>query len=153
YRGYFSEKRARDYAGSLRAKGYDAYVGGVAAYSTLGWFHDPVLNTFVDYSDVDLAELLFHELAHQRLYASGGTEFNEAFATAVAEEGLRRWLMARHDPNAMRVYETETRRAEEFLGLVAGARAKLSEVYDASAIQNGSGTERSSPDAKALRHR
>lgn len=90
YRGYFSEEKARAHAAELRARGFDTYVGGVTAYSTLGWFRDPVLNTFIHEPEADLADLLFHELAHQRLFIPGDTEFNEAFATAVAEEGTRR---------------------------------------------------------------
>ena len=65
---------------------------GVPAYSTLGWFDDPVLSTFIQYPDAELARLIFHELAHQVLYVGGDTLFNESFATAVEEAGLRRWL-------------------------------------------------------------
>ena len=90
YRGFFSEADARAYAATLA--GQDVYVEGVRAYSTLGWFKDPVLNTFVNHEELDLAQLLFHELGHQRLFVSGDTDFNEAFATAVGEEGVRRWL-------------------------------------------------------------
>src|SRR6185503_6251921 len=91
YRGYFDERAARREGDRLAARGFDVHVGGVAAYSTLGWFHDPVLNTFLFDEDVELAELLFHELAHQKLFIAGDTDFNEAFATAVAEEGVERW--------------------------------------------------------------
>ncbi len=94
YRGYFSERGATNYAARLRKKGYDVYVGGVQAYSTLGWFKDPVLNTFIFEPEPDLAEILFHELAHQQVFASGDTDFNEAFATTVGQEGARRWLRA-----------------------------------------------------------
>jgi predicted aminopeptidase len=129
YRGYFSERRARKYANRLRAEGYDVYLGGVTAYSTLGWFHDPVLNTFIGDDEVDLADLLFHELGHQRLFVSGDTDFNEAFATAVAEEGVRRWLEDRHDPQAGRDYEAEARRTDEFVRLVTSARDRLQALY------------------------
>ncbi|MEM7355613.1 MAG: aminopeptidase, partial [Acidobacteriota bacterium] len=81
YRGYFSEARARRFADRLQRQGYDVAVAGAAAYSTLGWFEDPVLSTVIDYSDVDLAGLLFHELAHQLLYVQDDTRFNESFAT------------------------------------------------------------------------
>ena len=96
YRGYFVESAARQHAAELAAQGFDVDVGGVQAYSTLGWFRDPVLNTFVHEPETELAELLFHELAHQRLFVSGDTDFNDAFAEAVSEEGTRRWLHAKH---------------------------------------------------------
>jgi len=130
YRGYFSEPEARRYASKLEKRGFDVYVGGVTAYSTLGWFHDPVLNTFILDDDADLAELLFHELAHQRLFVSGDTDFNEAFATAVAQEGLRRWMEARRDPSAMKNYQAGYRRTEQFVRLVSGARDRLKAIYE-----------------------
>ena len=129
YRGYFSEKRAREYAADLEQKGYDVYVGGVTAYSTLGWFQDPVLNTFVWDDDYDLAEVLFHELAHQRLFVPGDTDFNEAFATAVAEEGLRRWMRSRNDSTANPRIEASFERTEQFVNLVARTRVKLDALY------------------------
>src|SRR5215475_3013258 len=92
YRGYFSEPGAQRYAGKLRKKGYDVYIGGASAYSTLGWFKDPVLNTFIFDPEPDLAETIFHELGHQQVFARGDTDFNEAFATTVGQEGARRWL-------------------------------------------------------------
>src|SRR5262245_58234042 len=101
YQGYFDEAKARRYASRLATDGYDVYVGGVPAYSTLGWFRDPVLNTFVFDDDVDLADTLLHELAHQRLFVAGDTDFNEAFATAVAEAGVQRWLRAADDQPAL----------------------------------------------------
>ncbi len=76
YRGYFSKAGATNYAAYLREKGYDVSVGGVGAYSTLGWFKDPVLNTFIFEEDSELAEIIFHELAHQRLFTRGDTDFN-----------------------------------------------------------------------------
>lgn len=129
YRGYFSERKARDYAAGLEQKGFDVYVGGVTAYSTLGWFHDPVLNTFIHEGDADLAELLFHELAHQRLFLPGDTEFNEAFATAVAEEGVRRWMESRNDVVALEKYRVQARRTEQFVEIVANARQQLALLY------------------------
>jgi predicted aminopeptidase len=130
YRGYFSEQKARHYARRLQKQGYDVYVAGVTAYSTLGWFHDPVLNTFINEDETALAELLFHELAHQRLFVSGDTDFNEAFATAVAEEGLRRWLERRSDATASRNYEVSIGRTEEFVKLVLLARKRLQALYE-----------------------
>lgn len=92
YRGYFSEEKALEYAQKLKAEGYDTHVGGVDAYSTLGWFDDPVLSSFVDSSETRLAGLIFHELGHQVVYVPGDSAFNESFATVVEEEGLRRWM-------------------------------------------------------------
>lgn len=95
YRGYYTEANARGEAAREAAQGRDAYVGGVPAYSTLGWFDDPLLSTFVYQPDVELARLIFHELSHQVAYAGGDTVFNESFATVVEEEGVRRWLRHR----------------------------------------------------------
>src|SRR5215831_4608723 len=117
YRGYFSEKSARDYGDRLTKKGFDVYVDGVEAYSTLGWLKDPLLNTFMDSSESELAELLFHELAHKRLFISGDTDFNEAFATIVGQEGTRRWLRARNEDNALIAYEAELQRDQQFVHL------------------------------------
>ena len=94
YRGYFSEAAAQRYARRLRRHGDDAAVGGVAAYSTLGHFKDPVLSTMLGWSDAQLAGTLFHELAHQVVYVPGDSEFNESFATVVEEARLERWLTA-----------------------------------------------------------
>ena len=94
YRGFFSPGGAERYAAALRAEGYDVYLGGVAAYSTLGWFDDPVLNTWLGYEPPRLAMLVFHELAHDLIYARGDSEFNESFATAVAQIGHARWQAA-----------------------------------------------------------
>jgi predicted aminopeptidase len=92
YRGYYSKEDAESYADELRAEGNDVQVGGVPAYSTLGWFSDPLLSSFINYSDVELARMVFHELAHQVVYAEGDSRFNEAFASAVEEAGVHKWL-------------------------------------------------------------
>ncbi len=92
YRGYFVEARARRFAARLGGRGFDVMVGGVAAYSTLGHFNDPVLNTMMGWNDVELASIIFHELTHQLLYVPNDSSFNEALATTVEEEGVRRWL-------------------------------------------------------------
>lgn len=95
YRGYFAEASARKLAAKLAEQGYDVHVGGVPAYSTLGRFDDPVLNTMLRWTDATLVSTLFHELAHQKLFVKGDTAFNESFATAVAEMGMARWQLAR----------------------------------------------------------
>jgi predicted aminopeptidase len=129
YRGYFNETAARSYGTNLAAQGYDVCVGGVEAYSTLGWFRDPVLNTFAFNSETDLAETLFHELAHQRVFISGDTDFNEAFATAVAEEGVFRWLLAQSNAVACARYQAERRRKDQFLSLLEKTRTELQAIY------------------------
>ncbi len=129
YRGYYARADADAFAAGLRAEGYDVFVYGVPAYSTLGWFDDPVLNTFVRYPDAELARLVFHELAHQLVYVKGDTVFNESFAVAVEEEGVRRWL-ERHGTAASRAAYPEMRaRRAGFVGLVLDYRARLEAFY------------------------
>lgn len=129
YRGYFSKRAAQHYAETLRKKGDDVYVGGASAYSTLGWFKDPVLNTFIFDPEPDLAETIFHELGHQRVFARGDTDFNEAFATTVGQEGARRWLRAKGDTNAFEHYQAELRRNDEFVHLIMDTRQELEHLY------------------------
>jgi predicted aminopeptidase len=129
YRGYFFEKDARQYGKQLAQQGNDVYVEGVEAYSTLGWFADPLLNTFIGHPESDLAETLFHELTHQRLFLSGDTDFNEAFATAVAEEGVKRWFQAKHDQAGDQQYRKELQRNRQFVALVMKTRRQLERVY------------------------
>lgn len=129
YRGYFFRPIATNYAGYLRRKGYDVTVGGVEAYSTLGWFKDPLLNTFLSNPDSELAEIIFHELAHQRVFARGDTDFNEAFATTVGQEGARRWLKAKGDTAALESYLAHIHRNDEFVRLVLKTRRQLEEVF------------------------
>jgi predicted aminopeptidase len=129
YRGYYAQGDADAFAAELRREGYDVFVYGVPAYSTLGWFDDPVLNTFVRYPDAELARLVFHELAHQLVYVKGDTMFNESFAVAVEEEGVRRW-MAKHATDRERAAYAELRaRRAEFVQLVLRYRARLEALY------------------------
>jgi predicted aminopeptidase len=129
YRGYFSEHGAARSAGHLRRAGFDVYSDGVEAYSTLGWFKDPVLNTFIGRREPELAELLFHELGHQRVFARGDTDFNEAFATSVGQEGARRWLRAAGNTNLLREYDIALTRDRQFVHLVMATRVRLEKVY------------------------
>lgn len=129
YRGYFDESSAWDYARRLRRRGYDAAVAGVAAYSTLGHFADPVLNTMMGWSDVQLAATLFHELAHQVVYVPGDSQFNEAFATVVEEVGLQRWLAQRGHLHELETWRAQRVRQEQFIDLLLGARERLQELY------------------------
>ena len=129
YRGYFSERGAGNYGNWLGKNGYDVYLGGAQAYSTLGWFKDPALNTFIFEPDADLAEVIFHELAHQRVFARGDTDFNEAFATTVGQEGARRWLRAQEATAESEVYRAELRRTAQFARLIMATRAQLATLY------------------------
>ncbi len=133
YRGWFSEERARASANRLLARGDDVFVGGVAAYSTLGWFADPVLNTMLDENDAGLAGLLFHELAHQRVYVPGDTLFNEGFATLVEEEGTRRWLASRSDETGLCSLELRQSRRTAVLRIIGELRSLLAVVYASDA--------------------
>jgi predicted aminopeptidase len=132
YRGFYAEQDARAHAEKLRAEGYDVYIGGVPAYSTLGWSDDPLLSTFIRYSDAQLARLLFHELAHQVVYAKNDTTFNESFAVAVEEEGVRRWLHAEGRTAELVEFRAAQARKRELATRVAQARARLETVYRAS---------------------
>jgi len=131
YRGYFQEVPARAEAQRLQAQGLDTWVAGVPAYSTLGWLDDPVLSTFVHWPLGRVAELIFHELAHQRLFVSGDSTFNESYATVVGRQGAERWLRQRGDSEALAVYLRDRQRRDRYLDLAMGARARLETVYAA----------------------
>jgi predicted aminopeptidase len=130
YQGFYSEEAAQRHAASLAEQGHDVYVGGVAAYSTLGWFSDPVLSTFIQYPEPEFARIVFHELAHQVVYLKGDTMFNESFAVTVEEEGVRRWLDREGTPAQRAAYEDGRRRRAEFVALVIKSRAELAAFYD-----------------------
>src|SRR5215471_17956983 len=97
YRGFFDRGDAERFEKELASKGYDTSSGGSDAYSTLGYFADPVLSTMIGAGEQYVASLLFHELAHQKLYVKDDSEFSEAFATTIEEYGTERWLSARGD--------------------------------------------------------
>ncbi len=130
YRGYFARSAAEKYAGRLRLQRYDVYVAGVPAYSTLGWFRDPVLSTILRGPDTDFAELIFHELAHQKLYIPGDTAFDESFAVAVSRAGMRRWLLANGNNGQMRRYLEQQHRSAQVLALLLRYRARLEALYE-----------------------
>jgi predicted aminopeptidase len=129
YRGYFSEADAQREGDRLRARGLDVVVAGTGAYSTLGWLRDPVLNTFLHRSDAELAEVIFHELTHQRLYLKGDTDFNEALATAVGEAGARQWLRSQGRHAELAAYERKLRLQRDAVAAVLRTRAELAEIY------------------------
>jgi predicted aminopeptidase len=129
YRGFFSESAAQEEADELRDDGYDVMVGGVRVYSTLGWFSDPVLNTFVNDKESQLAETLFHELTHARFFVSGDTDFNEAYATASGQEGVRQWLRSKGDTEGLKKYEADLHEFSRILALLRSTRTKLEVLY------------------------
>ncbi len=129
YRGYFVETRARRFAAGLHGEGFDVAVGGVAAYSTLGHFNDPVLNTMMAWDDVELAAIIFHELTHQLLYVQDDSAFNEALATAVEEEGVRRWLNAQGRGADLAAHVLQEQHYERVVGLLGATRAELRAIY------------------------
>lgn len=129
YRGYYEPAQAQAEALALRAAGYDVQVAGVPAYSTLGWFSDPVISTFIHYPDAELARLMFHELAHQVAYAPGDSAFNESFATTVEQAGLQRWLDVHGDARMRQAYAVHAARKRDFLALLLRHRQALESNY------------------------
>ncbi|WP_460536367.1 aminopeptidase [Chitinimonas naiadis] len=130
YRGYYSEADAKSYAAERRAAGDDVFLYGVAAYSTLGWFSDPLLNTTARYDEASLARLIFHELAHQLIYIKDDSAFNEAFATAVELEGYERWLRREGDERSLAGYQREEQQRQAFRQLMETGRRQLAELYE-----------------------
>ena len=131
YRGFYHQADANAYANTLRAAGHDVYVGGVAAYSTLGWFDDPVLNTMLYWDDRRLVRLIFHELTHQLIYVKDDALFNESFATSFAELGLQRWLRNRADDVESYTSSAVDTRAREidFFNLLKTTQQQLADIY------------------------
>jgi len=129
YRGYFAEIKARKFAAGQSVKGLDVFVGGVAAYSTLGHFDDPILNTMMGWNDTELASIIFHELTHQLLYLPNDASFNEALATVVADEGVRRWLKQQGRDRDLAEYLLEQERYLEVIALFDATRAQLRTLY------------------------
>lgn len=126
YRGWFDEKKARENAEQLRAQGNDVYVGGVSAYSTLGWFSDPILSSMMHWDDDELVGTIFHELAHQKIYVKGDTAFNESYAMFVEDEGLRQWHRSRNEPVGD---DRDQVMSDEFTRLVLDLRDRLKKLY------------------------
>jgi predicted aminopeptidase len=129
YRGYFSERAAHAFAAKLRGEGMDVSVGGVAAYSTLGHFNDPILNTMLGWDDIELASIVFHELTHQLLYVPNDTSFNEALATMVQEEGVRRWLLHQGRDKDLANHESQHARYLAVVDLLSRTRSELRTIY------------------------
>jgi predicted aminopeptidase len=129
YRGYFVQRRALAYARRLRAAGLDVSVQGVAAFSTLGHFDDPILSTMMGMSDVELASIVFHELTHQLIFVAGDTPFDEGLATFVERAGVRRWLESQGRAADLARYELDLGRQAAVEGLLERGRARLAAVY------------------------
>lgn len=127
YRGYYSQGAARGEAALQKLDGKDVYVSGVEAYSTLGWFNDPIISSMMVWGDERLATLIFHELAHQRFYVKDDSEFNESYATFVEEEGTRQWRAERGMP--AETASSETRRRDQLTQLVLQTRDRLKTLY------------------------
>ncbi|MDA7086736.1 aminopeptidase [Pseudomonas sp. SA3-5] len=158
YRGYYSLGRGRGAAALLKQRGFDTYLAGVEAYSTLGWFDDPILSSMLRWSDERLVAVIFHELAHQQLYVADDTAFNESFATFVEREGLRQWQQAR-GLGLSAGGRREARQHEQFIALVLASRARLKQLYardlttDATRVAKQAEFERLRQEYRALRER
>ena len=150
YRGYFVERRARALGDALKSRGFDVNVAGVAAYSTLGHFDDPILNTMIGWNDVELASIIFHELTHQMIYIANDADFNEALAITVEDEGVRRWLESLGRSGELERYELEETRSLEVVALLSRTREELRVLYG-SGIDPARMRERKAAAFAALR--
>jgi predicted aminopeptidase len=135
YQGYFDQADALTFAEALESAGYETAVGPVAAYSTLGWFADPVLSSVLHYPDPQLAELIFHELAHELLFIPDETTFNESFATFVARAGVERWLTDSGRTGVLEEFEADAVRHDKTVNLIRDTRLALGELYARSITQ------------------
>ncbi|MGA8133990.1 MAG: aminopeptidase [Pseudomonas gingeri] len=147
YRGYYNQGAARGEAALQKQQGMDVYIGGVEAYSTLGWFDDPIISSMLTWGDERLATLIFHELAHQRFYVKGDTEFNESYANFVEQEGTRQWRAARGLPPAK---VNDVAQKDQFIELVLKTRARLQQLY-AQALPVEQMRERKAQEFQRLR--
>jgi len=129
YRGYYDEARLLAYADELRSQGLDVYVARVPAYSTLGWFDDPVLSSFLDWPDYRLAGLIFHELTHQRIYIDDDTTFNESLASAVQQAGTELWLRSRGQRAALDEFSRWLAYRDDVIALISATRVRLDAIY------------------------
>lgn len=132
YRIYFEEAYAKQVATELEKQGMDVYIARSPAYSTQGWFADPVYNPMLDYDDITLVGILFHELAHEKVYIINDSEMNESFATVVQHEGIRRWLQQQDNSPAYLAYQREAQREQVFIDMVLSHRESLKQLYSSS---------------------
>ena len=129
YRGYYDENLLAEYAGQLKAQNFDTHISNVPAYSTLGWFDDPVLSSFIYWPDYRLAGLLFHELTHQRIFVKNDTQFNESLAVAVQQAGTGLWLRSSHRSSQQEEFKRWIEYQQEVIELIEATRARLAELY------------------------
>lgn len=129
YRGFFDRQRAESFATKLKKQGYDTYLYGVSAYSTLGWFNDPLLSTFLNRPATDRAGIIFHELAHQQLFLQNDPSFSEGFAMAVEQLGVEHWLARNGSAADSAVYRHQLRLEEDFIQLLSNLRQQLADLY------------------------
>jgi predicted aminopeptidase len=129
YRGYFNEASARSYGRKLTLRGNDVSVDGVPTYSTLGHLPDPVFGSMLGWRDTRLVGTIFHELAHERLYFAGDSAVNEAFASVVEDEGIRRWLLHQGRAGEIAAHEVAVARQKDFAALLRDARDRLAQLY------------------------
>ena len=139
YRGYFDPEDAVEFGQALADRGLDVALIRASAYSTLGWFEDPLVSTLLFSADYRVAGTIFHELAHQRVYVAGDSTFNESYAVAVEREGVRRWLATTGDRAMLAAWETEASGTQDFLDLVLGTRAELDALYRSTRAMTPSG--------------
>ena len=133
YRGYFSQDKAWQFTQQLQAKGYDTYIAPVPAYSTLGWFSDPLLSSMLGRGSIITAEYIFHELAHQKLYIKNDTAFNEAFATAVGQIGVEKWLVSKGMDKSLQNYLNANQNKHEIYQIIDTLKQQLQDIYQSSA--------------------
>lgn len=136
YRGYFAKEDVVEYAKQYEEKFYDVYLRGVEAYSTLGWFDDPLLNTVIHRGEASLAGLIFHELAHQVVYVDNDSAFNESFAKTVELEGIRLWMIDNGTEDAFNKYKKNSSRRNDFIELVIKTYGKLQQLYAQNITDN-----------------
>ena len=132
YRGYFDEIKAEQFAGQLRQQQLDVYVAPVPAYSTLGWFSDPLLSSMLDRGTLATAEYMFHELAHQQLYIKNDASFNEAFASAVGQLGVVAWLEADNNQVELQRYMNSQQQKQQIYKVVGSLHQQLMTIYDSA---------------------
>jgi len=136
YRGYFQREAAEKFAGRLTADGFDVDIAPATAYSTLGWFEDPLLDTMLRYREEQLAAVIFHELAHQQVYLRGDAAFNESYASFVEELGVTLWLRASGRAQRLPDWQRRRQAAAGFDQLLLQARARLAELYASGAPES-----------------
>ena len=129
YRGYFDDGLLQEFKLMLEQQGKDVYVANISAYSTLGWFDDPVLSTFINWPEHRLAGLIFHELAHQRLYIDDDSQFNESFAMAIQQTAVEKWLQEHARFKQLKRYKQKLRNRQVIIQLIGQSRQQLKQLY------------------------